>query len=366
MHSSSFSHRSSIVRSLRRGGFTLIELLVVIAIIAILIALLLPAVQQAREAARKSQCKNNLKQIGLALHNFHDTHKYFPPAMGYPEGALTGSASGEDRTRRNGPGWMAYLLAFMDMPTLAEDLSKPIDYLRIGQLSNVNGQQRQMATKLTDVTPSPVSIAPLDSTLLLTASKKIPSYRCPSSLNSDLTSWGTATASYAGSFGIDWTWGFFNLEGRITRMNDISDGLTYTIAVGEAGTQGAPNAAYAPTTDWQPQWIGTPHGHWYSQARHVRTYRTSLPNSGGAESFSSGHPGGVHVLAGDGAVHFISDKIHPLVYTSLGTIRRWAGTSLNLTSSDTNWHAHYNPPGPIGVWKPNGANWDEVQAGWDE
>ncbi len=88
-------------RSLR--GFTLIELLVVIAIIAILIALLLPAVQQAREAARRTQCKNNLKQIGIALHNYHDTYNTLPPGVVHKSGNQNIAAMGSY-------GWGTFLL----------------------------------------------------------------------------------------------------------------------------------------------------------------------------------------------------------------------------------------------------------------
>lgn len=98
----------------RRFGFTLIELLVVIAIIAILIALLLPAVQQAREAARRSQCKNNLKQIGLALHNYHDTHGAFPPS------GIVGPLSNNNYDPHSGKmfSWVCMILPYVDQAPL--------------------------------------------------------------------------------------------------------------------------------------------------------------------------------------------------------------------------------------------------------
>src|SRR5438128_5154772 len=104
-------------RTRMRSGFTLIELLVVIAIIAILIALLVPAVQKVREAAARTQCTNNLKQIGLAAHSYHDANRRLPPAVSIPW-AVVDSASNLQMSGPFGPNWAVYLLPYIEQQNL--------------------------------------------------------------------------------------------------------------------------------------------------------------------------------------------------------------------------------------------------------
>ena len=353
-------------------GFTLIELLVVIAIIAILIALLLPAVQQAREAARRSTCKNNLKQMGIALHNFHDTYTYFPTAHGHPKTVTTLN----DNAERTGPSWMVYLLPFMDMPSLAEDLatltlSGERGLRNAGVAIGFNAQLSQSLR----IDPNMAYAAGTNGlgtvngvSLTNFASKKIPAYTCPSSLNTGLTDWGTATASYAGSYGN--SNGFFGLEGRVRILGDISDGLSYSLAVAEAGANGHPTSAYGSGSGHQPQWIGSVHGDWQATARYADSYRLRLPNAtaGRGDAFASGHVGGVHCLAGDGATRFVSDKINPVIWHSLGSIARHVNHHAGpATQTDANWnYVASMTPGINELWKPGTSadRYTEVQCEW--
>ncbi|MDB5340000.1 MAG: hypothetical protein JWN70_5619 [Planctomycetaceae bacterium] len=201
----------------RFRAFTLIELLVVIAIIAVLIALLLPAVQQAREAARRSQCKNNIKQIGLALHNYHDVFKLFPPGEVSCQAPCIGYNSG------TGHNWSACILPYLDQAPLFN-------------LLNASGA---------GFTGGGTGIAAHDAATKI----QLPAYICPSSPLAHINGYGWSASSYIGTIAsIDYvgimgsspdgttrgTLGALNLNSK-NGVQNMTDGASNVMLVGEYG-----------------------------------------------------------------------------------------------------------------------------------
>ena len=284
-------------RNWGRNAFTLIELLVVIAIIAVLIALLLPAVQQAREAARRTQCRNNLHQIGLALHNYHDAHSVFPPGM---VGALRNGVVGCDSYAMPNISWLVMLLPFVDEAALFN------------------------ATNCNIAIYFPANTTVSKSTLA--------QYACPSDDAPTLVNCGSGvcvgsgsnvnekmrTGSYVASFGpVGWNGfdcvfdnssGFMNVNSRI-RIRDIRDGTSNTFAAGEADYAHRDNGWF---TEWALGYDNTWRGRTCYPMNRARPVHGS--------EFGSMHEGGVFFLFGDGQVRFVSENIDMKTYQALSTI----------------------------------------------
>ncbi|REJ86491.1 MAG: DUF1559 domain-containing protein [Planctomycetota bacterium] len=308
----------------RRRGFTLIELLVVIAIIAILIALLLPAVQQAREAARRTQCKNHMKQIGLALHNYHDSHLQFPPGFLNPCTPSTGGyvtyctwAANCGVEGRNASCHL-YLLPFIDQTAVYNQLRFE---LPIGGGNNSG--------------TSPVVTNPPNTNPSVISNEDISTFSCPSDIEEGpIVSGsppGTNTVGYRASYGPVWhrilrdvclysgTWkvngdltfrGAFGINGS-ARIDDIKDGTTNTMLWCEARKRNS-------STSWGVYW-----GAWRYTANLVpATYGINVPsdaidcqnNPASTECYpyawgaGSVHEGGMHILLGDGSARFLSEN----------------------------------------------------------
>ncbi|WP_417388542.1 DUF1559 domain-containing protein [Gimesia sp.] len=287
----------------RVRGFTLIELLVVIAIIAILIALLLPAVQQAREAARRSTCKNNLKQLGLAIHNYHETHRVFPP--GYC-GDPNNSCSVVDSSN-NGWGWGAFILPFIDQANLYDQLG--VGQVKQAVCSVPTGAQAAATVGSADLQKTP-----------------IPVFMCPTAtdptINPGRVSGGHAKSNYAGVAGIDWTGvdsttGFkaIFVDGTkfVTRLRDFIDGSSNTFAIGEKYRRDIDGTL---TSQVAGEYYGAV---WVGIAPDVRaanvvgqlapTGSSYAVNGGSVNAFASQHAGGAHFLFIDGRVQFISENM---------------------------------------------------------
>lgn len=281
----------------RSRGFTLVELLVVIAIIGILVALLLPAVQAAREAARRMSCRNNLKQIVLAMHNYHDAFQTLPP------GAIPSSRFPTDRSTWS---WHVLLMPLIDQGT-THDTLRP-------------NQPQSLLESLSD----PVKVNVLTSA--------IPSFICPSDtgnhLNNDrhLDPSGldvtVSKTNYLGCMGVDNSSpadGLFYFRSS-HNFRDITDGLSNTFAVGERATlpiQGTskPGAGIWAGATGFPCAGGLPNdctiGVYSNVSFELQTGRGigAVPLALASWGYSSQHPGGALFALADGSVKFVAETI---------------------------------------------------------
>lgn len=261
-----------------RYGFTLIELLVTIAIIGTLIALLLPAVQYAREAARKSSCQNHLKQIGLALHNYHDTHNVLPP----------GSIQSLSITPQlSGWGWGSLILPSLEQSAI-------YDQINFG-LVTLGGVHPSLFNE-------PVSV-----------------WRCPSDpaqARTDIVAGVVQFPAFLGNYAASEA-----IMGPLSynRLADVTDGLHQTIFVGEMRIH-----IRAPDDTFIAHWAGELNDGvdtYFNFTPYLYADQDTGINSSNSGVFSSEHAQGANFLMGDGAVIFLSESMDKSLYGALATPR---------------------------------------------
>lgn len=319
----------------QRHGFTLVELLVVIAIIGILVALLLPAVQAAREAARRMSCGNNLKQIALATHNYHDTYKAFPL------GQRTSLPGGW------GPSWYVGMLPFCEQSPMFDKWvwGQNDGHMRTNTAAPTATRNAMGGQFLLPYATCPSS--PLDKTQTIAnpvVTFTVPNYVGMAGAVSEAsfspvpagtqyyTNPGQQAANGAGLTSSN---GMFNAN-TVSRFADLIDGTSNTMIFGEVSNFTF-NAARTAKGDRRPGWdygwmMGTDNGNLYSvRSANLNCLRyppnANVLDSGGVRvawnerlntPLTSAHPGSVVVALGDGSVRSISDTIDTKTYIYLG------------------------------------------------
>lgn len=288
-------------RGQRNAGFTLIELLVVFAVIGLLLALLLPAVQQAREAARRTQCRDNLKQLALALHNYHDVHQTLPPGYIYrPDVSTTPPQNGA------GFSWGVMILPYVEQASLYQSFNWNVP------IFDAANQTPRM--------------------------QRLPVFLCPKDTHSDNgfvemgpTPGRYAMASYVASFGppdLDATQekrdGLFSRNSR-TRFGDATDGLSNTLMLGER--ENGPfrrGIAHGVHITYETTWCAAVR-EWNDPSDdhgHMVLFQTGhVPNDGFSDDrdVSAPHVGYANFAFGDGSVRGLSESIDFKLYQALST-----------------------------------------------
>ncbi|MBA4066806.1 MAG: prepilin-type cleavage/methylation domain-containing protein [Isosphaera sp.] len=327
----------------RRSGFTLIELLVVIAIVAVLVGLLLPAVQKVRGAAAKTRCQNNLKQLGVALHNYHGTFGRFPPAgTSYSvNGSVNTAAYGTpDPVAYNHSGLMM-LLPYVEQGAVASrwnDKAASCDAVRpvmaphttlAAPTAAASGNAALSATRL------PLLLCPSDPGDPFLAAADLPTYGPEASTTGTVrpakTSyefvvaaneiinkyWGSSPAGVRRMFG----------QNSTTRVTDVTDGSSNTLALAEQTletTNGRTSAwAYRGYLAYGTDPVGAYNVTTPARGLNVWKYSTG-PNTPGRRASwyntASLHPGGVNVVMGDGSVRFLSENLDLTVLGNMCTM----------------------------------------------
>ena len=314
-------------RKANQCGFTLIELLVVMSILGVLLALLLPAVQSAREAARRTQCRNNLKQIGLALHNYHDSHGVFPFGG-------TASYPSAQRFTWNKHVWIEFLLPYVDQSSLYNkiDFSQPNDgsaneslfegkpFAFLACPSNPFGNTLATKTGAYFVdwraTDSFTGLGPIQGLHYpLCGGSFLPDFPppdCTDGVNSYCCSEQSAADDsrpwWLPQAGRQYP-GVFSRGVTRSRMSDIQDGASNTLMVGE---RNAEECAFGGAFSWNfPVFFTGQHINSETRTPNPKAYEQNC----GASSY---HSGGALFVAADGSVNFLSEDISHRVYCALG------------------------------------------------
>lgn len=303
----------------RKSGFTLIELLVVIAIIAVLIALLLPAVQQARESARRTQCKNHLKQLGLAMHDYHDSRLVFPPGQfNYVGADLPAVPGGSGYYGAARSCWMQQILPFLDQVPLHKQLKAAFN--GTNWIGSYPGHEVVIPSLLCPSDPVTAKILTYGSSDPNTSQGFHGNYvMCAGSTVFGPTGVGAGTKLN----GL-----FFALSK--TTFKSCADGTSNTlmgseILVTEDTTWHDLRGRYYNTWDGNVLFStlnppNTTVGDRSEGGYCINGPKTPCASSGPSVQYArSNHPGGVHALMADGAVRFISQNISAQIFQYLGT-----------------------------------------------
>lgn len=338
------SPRREVLRSLwksRRAGFSLIELLVTITIIAVLVGLLLPAVMQAREAARRTGCKNNLKQLGLAFHNYHDVYDSFPIGGRNHPGKV---APIPVSISWSGPSFFAAVLPHLDQESLfrALDFDSPASGDPIQGKNTARTSGVRISSLLCPSSPLPV-FANIGSSRLLQPSYAGISGAAADGADDVFAESRIAKMTSCSGFIGKLSWGGMFVANQVTRIRDATDGLSQVMIVGEFSgyvhNSSGVKLSFIPSdpTGWlrATDGIGVMSSYKNTSGSVNRCYNLAtiihpvgernspVPDSCFGTSpnrpLTSAHGGGVHVLIGDGSVRFISDNTDLLMLKRLAT-----------------------------------------------